>query len=40
VAAIADFLYAHGANILHSDQHQDNEVGMLFMRGGMVTRWI
>jgi formyltetrahydrofolate deformylase len=32
VAAIADFLYAHGANILHADQHQDNEVGMFFMR--------
>jgi formyltetrahydrofolate deformylase len=31
-AAIADFLYAHGANILHADQHQDNEVGMFFMR--------
>jgi formyltetrahydrofolate deformylase len=32
VAAIADFLYAHGANILHADQHQDNEAGMFFMR--------
>lgn len=32
VAAIADFLYRHGANILHSDQHQDNEAGLFFMR--------
>ena len=32
VAAIADFLYAHGANILHADQHQDNDAGMFFMR--------
>jgi formyltetrahydrofolate deformylase len=32
VAAIADFLYAHGSNILHADQHQDNEAGMFFMR--------
>ena len=23
VAAIADFLYQHNANILHADQHQD-----------------
>jgi formyltetrahydrofolate deformylase len=32
VAGIADFLYAHGANILHADQHQDNELGLFFMR--------
>jgi formyltetrahydrofolate deformylase len=32
VAAIANFLYAHGANILHADQHQDNEQGLFFMR--------
>ncbi|PYT21576.1 MAG: formyltetrahydrofolate deformylase [Acidobacteria bacterium] len=32
VASIAQFLYQHGANILHADQHQDNEVGMFFMR--------
>ena len=32
VAAIADFLYVHGANILHADQHQDNDPGLLFMR--------
>ena len=32
VAATADFLYAHGANILHADQHQDNEARMFFMR--------
>jgi formyltetrahydrofolate deformylase len=32
VATIAQFLYEHGANILHSDQHQDNETGRFFMR--------
>jgi len=32
VAAIADFLYTHGANILHADQHQDNDLGLFFMR--------
>jgi formyltetrahydrofolate deformylase len=32
VAAIAEFLYSHGANILHADQHQDQEVGLFFMR--------
>ncbi len=32
VAAIADFLYAHDANILHADQHQDAELGLFFMR--------
>lgn len=32
VAAIADFLYAHNANILHADQHQDSESGLFFMR--------
>jgi len=32
VAAISSFLFAHGANILHADQHQDNELGLFFMR--------
>ncbi len=32
VAAIANFLYAHGANILHADQHQDQDLGLFFMR--------
>lgn len=32
VAAVADFLYQHDANILHGDQHQDNEAGLFFMR--------
>jgi formyltetrahydrofolate deformylase len=32
VLAIANFLYEHGANILHSDQHRDNELGLFFMR--------
>lgn len=32
VASISSFLYSHGANILSSDQHQDNEVGLFFMR--------
>ncbi|NOT17660.1 MAG: formyltetrahydrofolate deformylase [Sulfuriferula sp.] len=32
VAAIADFLYQHNANILHADQHQDAELGLFLMR--------
>ena len=32
VAAVADFLYRHNANILHADQHQDNEQGLFLMR--------
>lgn len=32
VAAIANFLCLHGANILHADQHQDNELQLFFMR--------
>jgi formyltetrahydrofolate deformylase len=32
VAAIANFLYTHGANILHADQHQDAGAGLFFMR--------
>lgn len=32
VAAIADFLYQHDANILHADQHQDAEQNLFLMR--------
>src|SRR5512146_334445 len=32
VAEVSNFLYAHGANILHADQHQDNDLGLFFMR--------
>ena len=32
VAAIADFLYQHNANILHADQHQDAALGLFLMR--------
>ena len=32
VAMISTFLYEHGANILHADQHRDNEAGLFFMR--------
>ena len=32
VAAIADFLLAHNANILHADQHQDAELKLFLMR--------
>jgi formyltetrahydrofolate deformylase len=32
VSTIAQLLYSHGANILHADQHQDNDAGMFFMR--------
>jgi formyltetrahydrofolate deformylase len=32
VAAIANFPYSHGGNILHADQHQDSELQLFFMR--------
>ena len=32
VAAIADFLYQHNANILHADQHLDSENNLFLMR--------
>ncbi len=32
VAAIANFLLQHNANILHADQHQDAELGVFLMR--------
>jgi len=32
VAAIADFLLLHDANILHADQHQDAELELFLMR--------
>lgn len=32
VAAIANFLLAHNANILHADQHQDREAELFLMR--------
>ena len=32
VAQISTFLYQRGANILHADQHRDNENGLFFMR--------
>ena len=32
VAGISGFLYTQGANILHADQHQDNDLGLFFMR--------
>jgi formyltetrahydrofolate deformylase len=32
VASVSTFLYTHGANILASDQHQDNQAGLFFMR--------
>ena len=32
VAAIADFLLSHNANILHADQHQDGESMLFLMR--------
>jgi formyltetrahydrofolate deformylase len=32
VAMTANFLFAHGGNILHADQHQDAELGLFFMR--------
>lgn len=35
VAAVADFLYRHNANILHADEHQDSEKNLFFLR----TEW-
>lgn len=35
VASVANFLYKHNANILHADEHQDNEKHMFFLR----TEW-
>lgn len=32
VSAVANFLFEHGGNILHADQHQDAELGLFFMR--------
>jgi formyltetrahydrofolate deformylase len=32
VAGVSGFLASHGANILHADQHQDNNLGLFFMR--------
>jgi formyltetrahydrofolate deformylase len=32
VATIADFVYKHGGNILHADEHADQESGLFLMR--------
>jgi formyltetrahydrofolate deformylase len=32
VAGVSGFLHRRGANILHADQHQDNGLGLFFMR--------
>src|ERR1700676_3465470 len=32
VARVASLLYEQGANILHADQHRDEELGLFFMR--------
>src|SRR6185369_3978000 len=32
VAKVSGLLYAHGANIVHADQHQDPDQGLFFMR--------
>jgi len=32
VAKVSGLLYAHGANILHADQHQDPDQALFFMR--------
>ena len=32
MAAIAEFLYSHNANIIHADQHQDRESDLFLMR--------
>jgi formyltetrahydrofolate deformylase len=32
VATIADFVFRHGGNILHADEHADEESGLFLMR--------
>ncbi len=32
VASVSQFLYHHGANIIHADQHLDKELNLFFMR--------
>lgn len=32
VARVSGLLFVHGANILHADQHRDQELGLFFMR--------
>ena len=32
VARVSGLLYERGANILHADQHRDQELGLFFMR--------
>src|SRR5260370_1826419 len=32
VATISDFVYRHGGNILHADEHADEESGLFLMR--------
>src|SRR5215471_19131215 len=32
VASIADFIYRHNGNILHADEHADEESGLFLMR--------
>ena len=32
VATIADFVYRHNGNILHADEHADEESGLFLMR--------
>lgn len=32
MASVAGFLYSHNANIIHADQHRDDDAGMFFMR--------
>jgi formyltetrahydrofolate deformylase len=31
LAAIANFIYRHGGNVLHANRHQDNKLGLFFM---------
>src|SRR3989344_7798124 len=32
IATVSTFLYQHGANVIHADQHQDSAVNLFFMR--------
>ncbi len=33
VAAVSDFLYRNNGNIIHADQHTDQEEGIFFLTG-------
>ena len=38
VATIADFVYRHNGNILHADEHADEQSGLFLMRVGSIPK--